>query len=93
MVIGAGETVKFALAAGLEADVTIFRMDLNFLPEGSVSFADKAYTDYDCAHLPEEASGLHLKPTARRTPRSLCWRGRSTCPSRSVNTSRRSLAG
>ena len=42
---GAGEPVEFALAAGSEADVSVFK-DLELdLPEGSNIFADKAYTD------------------------------------------------
>ena len=44
VVSGAGEPVEFALEAGSEADVTVFK-GLNLdLPEGSTIFADKAYT-------------------------------------------------
>lgn len=61
VVTGTGEPVEFSLAAGSEADITIFRdMELD-LPEGSIIFADKAYTDYDYEDLLEEAGGLRLK--------------------------------
>lgn len=47
VVTEAGEPVEFALAAGSEADVSVFK-DLELdLPEGSIICADKAYTDYD----------------------------------------------
>src|SRR3954452_7051484 len=60
VVTGAGEPVEFALAAGSEADMTIFKeLELD-LPEGSIICADKAYTDYDYEDLLEEV-GLHLK--------------------------------
>jgi hypothetical protein len=42
--------VEFALAAGSEADVTIFKeLELD-LPEGSIICAEKAYTDYSVCH-------------------------------------------
>ncbi len=48
------------MAAGSEADVTIFKeLELD-LPEGSIICADKAYTDYAYEDLLEEV-GLHLK--------------------------------
>ena len=51
VVTGAGEPVEFALAAGSEADMTIFKeLELD-LPEGSIICADKAYTDYDYEDL------------------------------------------
>jgi Transposase DDE domain len=47
VVTGAGEPVEFSVAAGSEADVSVFK-DLELdLPEGSTIFAEKAYTDYD----------------------------------------------
>jgi hypothetical protein len=62
---GAGEPVEFALAAGSEADVTIFKeLELD-LPEGSIICADKAYTDYDYEDLLEEV-GLHLKAQRKK---------------------------
>lgn len=46
LVSGAGEPVEFSLAAGSEADVSVFK-DLSLeLPEGSTIHADKGYTDY-----------------------------------------------
>ncbi len=66
VVTGAGEPVEFSLAAGSEADVTVFK-DLNLdLPEGSIICADKAYTDYDYEDLLEEAVGLHLKAQRKK---------------------------
>ena len=57
VVTGAGEPVEFSLAAGSEADVSVFK-DLELdLPEGSIIHADKAYTDYDYEDLLEE---VHL---------------------------------
>jgi len=68
VVTGAGEPVEFSLAAGSEADIAIFKeMELD-LPEGSIIFADKAYTDYEYEGLLKEAGGLHLK--AQRKKRS-----------------------
>ncbi len=62
---GAGEPVEFSLAAGSEADVTVFK-ELNLdLPEGSIILADKAYTDYDYEDLLEEV-GLHLKAQRKK---------------------------
>ena len=56
--------MEFALAAGSEADVSVFK-DLELdLPKGSIICADKkAYTDYDYEDLLEEV-GLHLKAEA-----------------------------
>jgi IS5 family transposase len=65
VVTGAGEPVEFALATGLEADVKVFKdLELN-LPEGSILYADKAYTDYDYKDLLEEI-GLHLKAQRKK---------------------------
>ena len=65
VVTEAGEPVEFALAAGSEADVTIFKeLELD-LPEGSIIYADKAYTDYDYEDLLEEV-GLHLKAQRKK---------------------------
>src|SRR3954466_3270160 len=66
VVTGAGEPVEFALAAGSEADMTIFKeLELD-LPEGSIICADKAYTDYHYEDLLKEAAGLHLKAQRRK---------------------------
>lgn len=65
VVSGAGEPVEFSLAAGSEADVTVFKeLELD-LPEGSIIWADKAYTDYDYEDLLEEV-GLHLKAQRKK---------------------------
>ncbi|MDQ3834561.1 MAG: IS982 family transposase [Actinomycetota bacterium] len=65
VVAGAGEAVEFSLAAGSEADVTVFK-ELNLdLPEGSIICADKAYTDYDYEDLLKEV-GLHLKAQRKK---------------------------
>ncbi len=65
VVTEAGEPVEFSLAAGSEADVSVFK-DLELdLPEGSIVCADKAYTDYDYEDLLEEA-GLHLKAQRKK---------------------------
>lgn len=65
VVTEAGEPVEFSLAAGSEADVTIFKeLELD-LPEGSIICADKAYTDYDYEDLLEEV-GLHLKAQRKK---------------------------
>jgi hypothetical protein len=77
VVNGAGEPVEFSLAAGSEADVTIFKeLELD-LPEGSIILADKAYTDYDYEDedLLKEA-GLHLKAQRKKNskrPRMAAW--------------------
>ena len=53
------------MEAGSEADVAVFK-DLELeLPEGSIIFADKGYTDYDYEDLLEEV-GLHLKAQRRK---------------------------
>jgi len=65
VVSGAGEPVEFSLAAGSEADVTVFK-ELNLdLPEGSIICADKTYTDYDYEDLLKEV-GLHLKAQRKK---------------------------
>ena len=65
VVTGAGEPVEFAVAAGSEVDVSVFK-DLELdLPEGSIILADKAYTDYDYEDLLEEV-GLHLKAQRKK---------------------------
>ena len=62
---GAGEPVEFSLAAGSEADVSVFK-DLELdLPKGSTILADKGYTDYDYEDLLEEV-GLHLKAQRKK---------------------------
>jgi Transposase DDE domain len=67
VVSGKGEPVEFALAAGSEADVAVFKEMALELPEGSTIHADKGYTDYDHEDFLKEV-GLHLK--AQRKKRS-----------------------
>lgn len=74
VVTGRGEPVEFSLAAGSEADVTVFK-ELNLdLPEGSIICADKAYNDYDYEDLLEEV-GLHLKAQRKKNSKRplLAW--------------------
>ena len=65
MVPRATEPVEFALAVGSGANVTVFKALGLYLPEGSIIYADKAYTDYDYQDLLEEA-GFHLKARRRK---------------------------
>jgi hypothetical protein len=65
VVSGAGEPVEFALEAGSEADIRVFKNLGLDLPEGSIILADKAYTDYDYEDLLEEA-GLRLKAQRKK---------------------------
>ncbi len=86
VVTGAGEPVEFALAAGSEADVAVFKeLELD-LPEGSIIFADKAYTDYDYEDLLGEV-GLHLKAQRKKnSPSGRCPCGRDSWASPSAST-------
>ncbi len=65
VVTGTGEPVEFALAAGSVADITVFKELGLELPEGSIIYADKGYTDYDYEDLLEEV-GLHLKAQRKK---------------------------
>ncbi len=65
VVSGAAEPVEFALEAGSEADIRVFKNLGLDLPEGSTILADKAYTDYDYEDLLEEA-GLRLKAQRKK---------------------------
>ena len=67
VVSGRGEPVEFSLAAASEADVKLLKELGLDLPEGSIIYADKGYTDYHYEDLLEEV-GLHLK--AQRKKRS-----------------------
>ncbi len=64
-VSGAGEPVEFALAAGSESNIEVFK-DLELdLAEGSTIHADKGYTDYGHEDFLEEV-GLHLKAQRKK---------------------------
>ena len=66
VVTQAGEPVEFSLAGGSEADVSVFKEDLELdLPEGSIICADKAYSDYDYEDLLEEV-GMLLKAQRKK---------------------------
>jgi IS5 family transposase len=65
VVTGAGEPVEFSLVAGSEADVSVFKALELDLAEGSIIYADKAYTDYDYEDLLEEV-GLDLKAQRKK---------------------------
>lgn len=57
-----GQPVEFILTPGSHADVSAFKeLDLD-LPEGSIVYGDKAYTDYEEEDLLLEAAGIQLKP-------------------------------
>ena len=65
VVTGTGKPVEFSLVAGSEADVSVFK-DLELdLPEDSIIYVDKAYTDYDYEDLLKEV-GLHLKAQRKK---------------------------
>ena len=59
--------MEFALEAGSDSDVKVFKNLGLDLPQGSTILADKGYTDYDYEDLLEEV-GLRLK--AQRKKRS-----------------------
>ena len=65
MTTGGGEPVEFCLAAASEADIGLFKESNLDLPEGSIIYADKAYTDYHHEDLLEEV-GLHLKAQRKK---------------------------
>lgn len=65
VVNGAGEPVEFSVAAASEADVKVFKELGLELPEGSIIYADKGYTDYDYEDLLQEV-GLHLKAQRKK---------------------------
>ena len=57
--------MEFALAAGSEADVAVFKEMVLELPEGWTIHADKGYTDYDHEDFLKEV-GLHLKAQPKK---------------------------
>jgi hypothetical protein len=60
-----GRPVEFILTPGSWADISGFKeLDLN-LPEGSIVYGDKAYTDYVEEDLLAEAACIELKPQRR----------------------------
>jgi len=65
VVTGAGEPVEFSLAAASEADIAVFKELGLDLPDGSIVYADKGYTDYDYEDLLKEV-GVHLKAQRKK---------------------------
>ena len=65
VVSGRGEPVEFALAAGSESDITVFKRMNPELPAGATIHADKGYTDYDHEDFLEEV-GLELKAQRKK---------------------------
>lgn len=55
-----GGPVEFALAAGSESDVKIFKEMRLDLPSGSKIYADKAYNDYGHEDLAHEAADIQI---------------------------------
>ncbi len=65
VVSGKGEPVEFALAAGSESDITVFKRMNPELPAGATIHADKGYTGYDHEDFLEEV-GLELKAQRKK---------------------------
>ena len=60
-----GLPVEFIMTPGSCADISAFKeLDLN-IPEGSMVYGDKAYTDYEEEDLLIESAGIELKPQRR----------------------------
>jgi hypothetical protein len=66
MVTEAGEPVEFFLTPGSFADVKGLKVFPFALPEGSVVYADKAYTDYAVEDLLLEAEKIQLSALRQR---------------------------
>jgi len=62
LVTAAGEPVEFFLTPGSFADVDALDFYNFNLPEGSTVYADKAYNDYHCEDLLQEAAQIRLLP-------------------------------
>ena len=60
-----GRPVEFLLTPGSCADVSAFKTLNLDLPQGSVIYGDKAYTDYEEEDLLLDAAGIELKPQRR----------------------------
>ncbi len=66
MVTEAGAPVEFFLSPGSFADVKGLKVFPFALPEGSVVYADKAYTDYEVEDLLLEAEKIQLSAMRKR---------------------------
>ncbi len=69
MVTATGEPVEFFLTPGSFADVKGLKVFPFALPEGSVVYADKAYTDYEVEDLLLEAEKIQLSAMRKRNSR------------------------
>jgi Transposase DDE domain len=69
MVTEAGEPVEFFLTPGSFADVKGLKVFPFALPENSVVYADKAYTDYEVEDLLLDAEKIHLSAMRRSNSR------------------------
>lgn len=74
LVSGSVEPVEFSLAAGSGADIAVFKEMGLELPEGSIFYADKGYTDYDHENFLKEV-GLELKAQRKKNSKRpmLMW--------------------
>lgn len=69
MVTAAGEPVEFFLTPGSFADVKGLKVFPFALPENSVVYADKAYTDYEVEDLLLDAEKIHLSAMRKSNSR------------------------
>lgn len=69
MVTEAGEPVEFFLTPGSFADVRGLKVFPFALPENSVVYADKAYTDYEVEDLLLEADSIYLSAMRKSNSR------------------------
>ena len=69
MVTEAGEPVEFFLTPGSFADVKGLKVFPFALPENSVVYADKAYTDYEVEDLLLDAEKIHLSAMRKSNSR------------------------
>jgi Transposase DDE domain len=69
MVTEAGEPVEFFLTPGSFADVKGLKIFPLALPENSVVYADKAYTDYEVEDLLLDAEKIHLSAMRKSNSR------------------------
>ena len=66
MIVLHREPVEFLIAAGGEADITIFKQHKFDLPEGSICYGDKAYNDYEFEDILHESAEITLKPIRKK---------------------------
>jgi Transposase DDE domain len=93
VVTQAGEPVEFALAAGSEADVSVFSRTWSWTCPRARSSVPTRLTPTTTTRTFWRKLGCTSKPSARRIPNGRCLRGRSSWASQYANTSKRSSAG